>query len=868
MSKITGPGGDAGNASLTMRFLAGDINADGTVNAKDNQRLASMAGQSANGGNFRSDLNLNGTINSLDGLRVRSRGETTVPGGPTANTAPVVKAVASAQLINGGRRVLTLPIDVSDAESSPSALFVSVKSSNQSVIPNANIGISGGGAKRMLVLVPAPGAGGDVTLTITVSDGLGISTISPTVEVDPPADTYLGLVRPWTGVLSGASGVAMIQLAPDELSASIRYEFTNLTTPKTSVHIHGPAGAGQSSSNVLFDLTSAQLNPDGTYTWTFVPVGGLSVADIVNAIKNGQTYLDIHTTRFNTPTAEVRGQLTLATGNTAFVVPDSVPAAPTGALTDATAARFLLQSTFGPTEETINQLKSMGINAWLEWQMNMPRTSHLAKLQELIAADQDPADDNLYTEVWWNVALNGPDQLRQRVAFALSEIFVISQVDGDIIGRTQTVASYYDMLLKNAFGNYRKLLEDVTLHPAMGQYLDMRGSKKANAAGTTIPNENYPREILQLFSIGLYKLHPDGSHVRNKDAALIDAYDQDVLTGIRNSNGTYVQHGLAALFTGWNWHSPGPTPNYLDPMSPIAADHESGPLPKVLWTLDPVNPGGPPVVVSVPGGGLAVPDLAAAHNKIFEHPNTGPFICKQLIQRLVCSNPSPGYVYRVSQVFSNNGQGVRGDFRAVVKAILTDYEARSPDLLANQGFGKLKEPILRATHVMRALHVTSNSGRFRMSGTDTNLGQTPVRAPTVFNFFEPTFSYPGVLGNNGMASPEFQITSEMTAMNFANFLNDGVRNADINGTFPNSNGDVRIDITTELNLQNTSGTIAVVDRLNKILMAGQMSTSPSGGMRQSIINYIGSDASLTTNAQCTKAAIQMVATSPEFSVQK
>jgi len=332
----------------------------------------------------------------------------------------------------------------------------------------------------------------------------------------------------------------------------------------------------------------------------------------------------------------------------------------------------------------------------------------------------------------------------------------------------------------------------------------------------------------------------------------IPTYDQTVITGIINGT-VYTQHGMAAAFTGWNYHqagnSPGPGANYLDPMTPSAAtDHETAA--KVIFDG-----------IQIPAGQTTQKDLADVLNAVYNHASTGPFICRQLIQRLVTSNPSPGYVYRVSQVFADNGQGVRGDLRAVVKAILTDYEARSTDVLAWQGYGKLKEPLLRTTEVMRALHVDSNSGFFKMRGTDTALSQTPMRAPTVFNFFPPDYGYPGSLTNNGLAAPEFQISGEAAVCNFDNFVWNGVRNANNNGTF--QDGDLKLDLSPERAL--ASNPSALVDRLNRLLMAGQMSQT----MHDRIVTYLNT-ISLSGTGDLTRAqqAVQLVVTSAEFSVQK
>jgi uncharacterized protein (DUF1800 family) len=561
----------------------------------------------------------------------------------------------------------------------------------------------------------------------------------------------------------------------------------------------------------------------------FEPTGLLTVAEIVDAIKTGRTYINIHSS--NHPDGEIRGQYFVATGSQTFEPPDPPPALPSGPPTATDAARFLTQATFGPTEETIAELQAMGFDAWLNQQFNMPATLTTTLLHEragdgeVIAADQ-------FSEAWWNRSLTAPDQLRQRVAFALSEILVVSFNDGALQERPLAISNYYDLLLKDAFKNYRTILEDVTLNPAMGVYLDMQGNGKATL--TTNPNENYAREVLQLFSVGVYKLHPDGTLQLDSEGLPIATYDQAVI------------EGFARVFTGWNWHQtgqtwPNPPQDYINPMTLVTAQHEPGTKLLMDGVVLPASQGG-------------TKDLADALNHIFKHPNTGPFISKQLIQRLVTSNPSPAYVYRVAQKFENNGQGVRGDMKAVVRAILTDYEARSTTVVSNQGFGKLREPLLRATAMIRAFRPTSQTGYFKIPRTDVELGQSAMRAPTVFNFFEPGYVYPGILAQNGLLAPEFALASETEVVAIANFLEQGSR------TFFKGN-DVRINLTTEQAL--ASNPTALVDRLNAILMYGSMPST----MRTRIINHLNTIAAGSTLLRA-QAAVHLVVSSPEFSIQR
>jgi uncharacterized protein (DUF1800 family) len=858
ISGVSGVSGDAPDANVEIRYLLGDVNSDGAVNGADQLLVQSASGKVLTGANFRTDVNRNGVINALDATRIRAMSGTVVPGGRTLNTPPkIARADGSPRQAQRPVEVpangyATVPLSLRDLDSASSALSVTATSDDPTVLSDTSLSVSGDGDQRTLTIISRNGAGGRAPVRVTVSDGLVSNVVLIPIVLDASSTLFVAQMLPPGGVSSGGSGVSSLKLSPDNTTATLTFSYSNLTTAKTSAHLHGPARAGM-VGDVLYDFDANTPNLDGQYVWTITDTGTHTAAEIVNAIKTGQTYVDVHSTRYPAD-GEIRGQYLLVNGSSAFIPPPPVPPAPSGPLSDADAARFLVQATYGPTEQDIAQLKALGIDAWLEQQFNTPPTSHLSRLNARFASGDNTTDDGLFTETWWNVALTGKDQLRQRVAYALSQIFVISQVDGDISGHPNTAASYYDMLAADAFKNYRKLLEDVTLHPAMGQYLDMRASRKANTTTGTIPNENYPREILQLFSIGLYKLHPDGSLQLNVDGNPIDTYDQNAISGIimLDANGQiyYTQHGLASAFTGWNWHQAGtssnPSANYLDPMTSVPNDHELAA--KTIFDG-----------IVIPAGQSGPKDMADCLNAILNHPNTGPFICKQLIQRLVCSNPSPGYVYRVSQVFADNGQGVRGDLRAVIKAIYTDYEARSPDVLSNQGFGKLKEPVLRTTQLMRALHVRSTSGLYRMRDTDDELSQTPMRASTVFNFYEPTYAAPGAITSAGLASPEFQIFSETSVMNTANFFWNGIRNANAGGTF--KDGDLALDLSTEQALASNPANL--VDRLNKILMAGQMSAT----MRQRIIDYVNTISASDTLGRA-RAAVQLVVTSPEYATQR
>jgi len=473
--------------------------------------------------------------------------------------------------------------------------------------------------------------------------------------------------------------------------------------------------------------------------------------------------------------------------------------------TQVDAARFMSQATFGArSAEEIEALRSEGYEHWLWGQFNSTTMSHMSYLDwRRVSAEEFRVSDDMAYEAIWMQWLKGGDQLRARVAFALSQIFVVSNSSGAL--RAFGMASYMDMLNREAFGNFRTLLKSVTLHPTMGYYLNMIGSEKENAKRGIRPNENYAREILQLFSIGLVRLDLDGTVMRDGEGRPVPTYDEDVVKG------------FARAFTGWssprgknfhdidvnveeNWYLPMRSyPEYHTPESKLLLDS-----------------------FVIPAGGTCESDLEVAIDNIFNHPNVAPFICRQLIQRLVTSNPSPTYLRAVSLVFNNNGAGVRGDLRAVVRAILLHPEARDPSLGANGRFGKQREPVLRFANFLRALGATSTSGRndiHELDGSDNSLGQSPLLAPTVFNFFKPDYAQAGPIMDQGLVAPEFQITTETTLVGGLNFFARLINNEG----FGNGENRLRIDYTPLQAL--AADPSALVAHLDLLFFNGQMSAS-------------------------------------------
>ena len=493
--------------------------------------------------------------------------------------------------------------------------------------------------------------------------------------------------------------------------------------------------------------------------------------------------------------------------------------------------------------QDIAHVRRRGYDKWLNEQFALPLQSHQNFLNQLRDAGEKIFNQHA-RESFWTQALTGRDQLRQRVTFALSQLFVVSELGGMLDNQPFALASYLDTLNRNAFGNFRQLLEAITLHPAMGRYLDMMGSEKEDAAASRAPNENYAREILQLFSIGLYQLKPDGTLQLDANGKPMATYDQDEVKG------------FAKAFSGWHWGgnavrndrtwSPPPVQYRWDwPMQAWPMRHSTGE--KQLLNG-----------VKIPAGQTPEKDLQTALDNIFKHPNVGPFIGKQLIQKLVTSNPSPAYVRRVAAAFNDNGNGVRGDLKAVTKAILLDPEARK--LSAGKTSGKFREPILRWAHLLRTFQAQNSGGRYRIwfvDSAENELAQSPLRAPSVFNFFEPDYALPGTMAQAGIVAPEFKLANETTVIGNANFIM-GMLYGGYGGWlgYP-----VTLDLSGFIGWANEPAKL--VDQLNLLLMAG----STSNAMRATVIQAV-----TATNpnlpGERLRIAIYLIATSPEFVVQK
>ncbi len=435
----------------------------------------------------------------------------------------------------------------------------------------------------------------------------------------------------------------------------------------------------------------------------------------------------------------------------------------------------------------------------------------------------------------WRKFLGSPDQLRQRMVYALTQILVVGISGMTGVNRGYSVTAYLDVLENHAFGNFRDLLEAVTLSTAMGGFLSIKGSAKTDASGRQ-PDENYAREVMQLFTIGLVQLNDDGTP-KLQNGAPVDTYNElDV-------------SGLARVFTGWDFNR-NTREGRLNPMVLNASLHE---------TLEKTFLG-----ITIPANTSATESLSLALNRLFNHPNVGPFIGKQLIQRLVTSNPSPAYVGRVTAAFNNNGAGKRGDLAAVLKAILLDTEARNTSAaLADPNGGKLREPVLRFTAWARACNVTSPSGLWNIENTAdpaTRLGQSPMRSPSVFNFYRPGYLPPNTaLATAGKVAPEFQITTETSVAGYLNFMQSAI--ADTNGLFAS---DAKADYEQWLPLANDPAALAA--EANLLLAANQLGTARQTRVRDTLAAM----PSATSANQLSRihAAILLTMAAPEFLVAK
>ena len=492
----------------------------------------------------------------------------------------------------------------------------------------------------------------------------------------------------------------------------------------------------------------------------------------------------------------------------------------------------------GATKADITALQSSTYDAWLTTQFATPRAT---KFYDWLLAKgfgdiQYKNGTDGYNSLVWGQVISGTDQLRQRVGNALLNILVVS-INGLMGTSFQQFAqaAYMDVLWDGAFGNYRDLLDKISTNTAMAVYLTFMGNQKANVARGSQPDENYSRELMQLFTLGLYKLNADGT-VQTANGKPVETYTPDDVSG------------LARVFTGFTYDPvfDFQSPNgHQKPLVQNASIHETG-VKTFLGT-------------TIPAGTDGFASLKIALDTIFAHPNVPPFVSKQLIQRLVTSNPSPAYVGRISAIFANNGSGVRGDLKAVIRAILLDDEARSDAGLTNPSFGKLREPVIRLTNWARAFGVTSATDVWNFgdtSSTSNRLGQSIGRSPSVFNFFRPGYTPPNsAIASSNLVGPEFQITSEPSVIAYVNYMQSLIQTGagDAKGNY------------TEI-LTKASDSQALVDEINLVLAAGQLSAATVTTIKTAVdsISFTG------TNGPINRVylAILLVMAAPEYITQK
>ncbi|UVO53932.1 DUF1800 family protein [Sphingomonas sp. SUN039] len=518
------------------------------------------------------------------------------------------------------------------------------------------------------------------------------------------------------------------------------------------------------------------------------------------------------------------------------VTPTPTPTPTVVAPTKTQASRFLGQTTMGVASADVDKVVAQGYDAWIAEQFATPRAT---TFWDWLVAGGYNAAANIngqagFDPAVWKQLISGQDQLRQRTGMALLNMLVVG-IDGlNTNWKAFAQAGYMDVLWDNAFGNYRDIMDKISLNAAMGYWLTYIGNRKANTTTGAQPDENYARELMQLFTIGLYKLNADGTQ-QLTGGNPVETYTQDD-----------VQQ-LARVFTGFTLDSTdSTTPDRLRrPLINVAANYETGAKAFLGATI--------------PAGTTAFESLRLALDAIFAHTNVPPFVSKQLIQRFVTSNPSAAYVGRVSAVFTNNGSGVRGDMKAVIRAILTDTEARSDTNLTNANFGHLREPVMRLTNWARAFGVTSASDAWAIGNTSSSLNrlaESPGHSPSVFNFFRPGYAPPNTaIATAGLVAPEMQITNEPSVIAYVNYMQTLIQS----GT-----GDVRADYTAILT--KATDTNALVDEVNLLVANGQLGSATVSAIQTAVASIGTTTAALLNNRVYT--AILLTMASPDYLAQK
>lgn len=683
------------------------------------------------------------------------------------------------------------------------------------ILPHSDYEISGSGAASLL-----------------------IEDAQPVLHISRPA--------PGETVNSIATSRILYWERGNRTAAEITLEVTNLTSPQIDTALLvDPVGGGAAIE--VATLPAGLLN---SHFFDYATANGVTASELRSAIDEGRFRIVVRTNNY--PSGELSAVLQpQAVDSNSFTPPaEAIAPPPAGSYPQNEVVRFLSQATFGPRAADLSAIHTLGYEGWIDQQLDpiqTPPSLHLPALQARADAELSVHQSHRQAE-WFQHAVNGQDQLRQRVAFALSEIFVVSDNDGTLNNNPLGLTNYYDMLVQQAFGNYRTLIEDISLSPIMANYLSHLRNPKADPYLGTNPDENYAREIMQLFSIGLVQLHPDGTVKTGPDGVDLPTYNQDTITN------------MARVFTGWSYHTSDVantsfwygSRDMINPLTNFPGYHDTDEKTIVNGVV-------------LPAEQTAEQDLADTLDALFNHPNTGPFLARRLIQRLVTSNPSPGYIYRVASAFNDDGTGTRGNLGAVVKAILLDQEARDSNLAYLPGYGKQHEPLIRMTRLLRLFGHTSPSTTFWLTYENNYFGQAPLRSPTVFNFFLADYALPGEIADAGLVSPEFQIVPETTIITATNRLVDLL---DDNGMMhwdpPNH---LDFDWQPYYDLYASGGTSALVDFLDLYLCNGFMSPAMRTEVTDMIDNTNHWDSNHTANYRV-QAAVQVVATSPAAAIQR
>jgi uncharacterized protein (DUF1800 family) len=657
-------------------------------------------------------------------------------------------------------------------------------------------------------------------------------------------------------VFNADTGADIATFTPSGTAASGTVLITN--TPRINIRANAGPNAGPSATNVKSVVFSdnSSTRTENTAPYTYKSTGGAATTPwspvVGTYVINAKPFAGSN----GTGTAGAAVTLTLTVAGTLPPVVIDKPA------TRNAAARFLAQATFGPVDADIDRLMLIGYSAWIDEQFATPRgETHLAFFKTL-----SNGNDKEVGSAFWKQALTGKDQLRLRMAYALSQIFVISLEDGDVDNYDRAVAAWLDMLNTHSFGNYRNLLESVSLNPMMGLYLTHLANQKADPTSGRVPDENYAREVMQLFSIGLVQLNLDGSPVRGGDGTALETYKPDDVAG------------LAKVFTGWSWACPvvedkgcflrgeSNNGNKRDPdrdlkqMVPYANYHSTDAKTFLGKTI--------------PAGTSATASLAAALDHLAAQSSVGPFIGRQLIQRFTTSNPSAKYVADVATVFNNNGSGVRGDLKAVLKAVLMHPEAR----LTTDTSGKVREPVLRLSAFMRAFPHESKSKKFDIAvpnNPGTALGQAPLHSPSVFNFYRPGYVAPKTASAAAnLVAPELQIVNETSVAGYVNYMRDSIGAGVGRSAGDNLGGrDLQvIDYRVELAMAGDAPKLVdlVTTRLTYGAVGAARRTEIINAVNSIAVSGAGMSAADIDKAkrQRINAAILLTMTAPEFVVIK